>query len=349
MASESRLTESLAALEESGGDPSGWTIPEWTVEKDLAFSDKHGIAISLLSITAPGAGILPRGEAQAKFCRRANHYAAKVRASHPTRYGFLATIPSLLDPAAAQAEIAYALDELRADGIILYTRYGAGSHYLGHPDFASTWELLDARGAAVLVHPTHPADTALANPSLPQPMIDYPHETTRAACDLVVSGTVRRHPNVSIILSHAGGTLPYLALRPAAMLPYIPGGGNATGNGNGDGDGAAAPEQLPEEITERFMEDARSFYFDTALSAAHLQLRLLSGFARPGRVLFGSDFPYAPEPAIARMNRLLDGYVEDGKEGGEGDGEFMTDVENGAALELFPRLREILGRGGSRV
>ncbi|KAI2620444.1 hypothetical protein GGR54DRAFT_630374 [Hypoxylon sp. NC1633] len=321
------------ALVDGGGDPSGWTIPDWTIEKDLQFDNEESIAFTLLSITAPGAGILPL-EKQAAFCRRANEYAAAIRSAHPARYGFFASIPSLLDCKLAHEEIVYALDELHADGIILYTRYGEDNHYLGHPDFAATWDLLDRRGAVVFVHPTHPVDTTLVHASLPQPLIDYPHETTRTAVDLITSGTVRSHPNVKIILSHAGGTLPYLALRPASMLPYTASSGQVQAQAAKEGNAAEA-------LVDSFMEDARSFYFDTALSAAPLTLDLLKGFARPGHVLFGSDYPYAPTPAIKHMNRLLDRYQK------TGDAAFVQSINAGAALRLFPRLSAIEGSEGS--
>ncbi|TGJ84783.1 hypothetical protein E0Z10_g3958 [Xylaria hypoxylon] len=309
------------ALVDGGGDPSGWTIPNWTLEKDLEFNNEEGIAFTFLSITAPGAGIVPL-EKQAAFCRQANEYTAAICASQPTRYGFFASIPSLLDPASAQEEIVYALDKLGADGITLYTRYGKGNHYLGHPDFRTTWDLLNERGAVVFIHPTHPVDTALVNSTLPQPMIDYPHETTRTAVDLITSGYVRSYPKAKIILSHAGGTLPYLALRPAAMLPYLP--GNLAGR-----------DQPNTALTDNFVEDARAFYFDTALSAAPLTLSLLKEFAKPGHVLFGSDYPYAPTPAIKQMNGLLNEYQKK-------DEVFVSSVNLDAAKQLFPRLVSLL-------
>lgn len=305
-------------MNENGGDPSGWTIPNWSLDKDGQFNKEERIGFTFLSITAPGASIFPLGREQIRFCRRANEFAAEICSAQPTRYGFFANIPSLLDPVAAHAEIEYALDVLHADGVVLYTRYGRDNHYLGHPDFQATWDLLEARQAVVFVHPTHPKDTALVNPSLPQPMIDYPHETTRTAVDLITTGTVRAHPNVKIILSHAGGTLPYLAQRPAAMLPFVLQG---------------QCEKLdPAEISRRFMEDARSFYFDTALSSAASTLSLLKDFARPGHVLFGSDYPYAPTPAIRVMNQFLD-------ERECIDGDFVRSVSFGAAFGLFPRLK----------
>lgn len=303
-------------------------MPFWSPDSDLQFNDEERIVFTFLSITAPGAGILPLGEPQASFCRKANEYAAEICAAHPKRYGFFATVPSLLDEAAAQTEIAYALDNLKADGIVLYTRYGRANHYLGHPDFKATWDLLNARGAVVFVHPTHPADTTLVNLRLPQPVIDYPHETTRTAVDLITSGTIRSCPAVKIILSHAGGTLPYLALRPASMLPYIPPVKPIEG-------AATADEDLPPATTimSNFIDDARSFYFDTALSAAPLQLALLKEFAQPGHVLFGSDFPYAPTPSIKYMNSLLDSMEDE---------DLVRSIGVGAARKLFPRLSGII-------
>lgn len=312
----------IVALIDAGGDPSGWAIPAWTLDKDKEFAEKENIAFTFLSITAPGAGILSL-EQQPRFCRAANEYAAQIRAANPKQYGFFANIPSLLGPKAACEEIKYSLETLQADGVVLYTRYGKGNHYLGHSDFRAIWDLLDAYKAVVFVHPTHPVDTPLINSSMPQPMIDYPHETTRAAVDLISSGTIQTHKNVKIILSHAGGTLPYLALRPAAMLPYLP----KTGD---------LGSRTKIDITEAFMEDARSFYFDTALSAAPLTLNLLKRFAKPGHVLFGSDYPYAPTPAIQLMNGLLDEYEKRNRE-------FVQSISMGAALNLFPRLASVFG------
>ncbi|KAK6856500.1 hypothetical protein PG995_006687 [Apiospora arundinis] len=314
----------VQALEDGGGDPSGWATPGWTLEKDLQFSTDEGIAFSFLSITAPGPEIVPRDK-QAQFCRQANEYAAALRSASPNRYGFFATIPNLLNSAAALEEIKHALDRLNADGITLYTRYGG--NYLGHPDFQGIWEFLNSRGAVVFVHPTHPIDTSLVSPSLPQPMIDYPHETTRTAVDLIISGTMRQYPDVKVILSHAGGTLPWLALRPAVMLPYLPSSAAKLKAG-----GPAAKDTM----VDNFLEDARQFYFDTALSAGPLTLGLLKEFAQADHVLFGSDYPYAPTPAIGQMNKLLDEYSENGNES------FVRSINVGAALKLFPRLGNLI-------
>lgn len=152
------------------------------------------IRTSILSLTAPGCTIAHGADAAATLARQVNESAASIRDADPARFGFFATFPPILDDvAAALAEMAYALHELRADGVTLYTRYGTGNTYLGDAALAPIWAELNRRAAVVFIHPTGLADTHLVNASLPQPVIDYPHETGRAAVDLIMSGTVREH------------------------------------------------------------------------------------------------------------------------------------------------------------
>lgn len=83
------------------------------------------------------------------------------------------------------------------------------------------------------------------------------------------------------------------------------------------------------------MDGARGFYFDLALSGGEYTLGLLEKFAKPGRMLYGSDYPYAGVKAI-------DGFVG-GIEGFEWEGgeEVRRGVERGNAEVLFPRLKGV--------
>ncbi|KAL5405911.1 hypothetical protein PMIN03_008113 [Paraphaeosphaeria minitans] len=308
------------ALDEAGGDPSGWKLPNWSVAASKGLMQTHGIRTSILSLTAPGCSIL-QGAPAAALARAVNEEAHALRTAHPTTFGFFAALPPLEADAeaddgrddvaaAAVAELEHALDVLDADGVTLYTRYGPGPRYLGHADMRPVWAALNARKALVFVHPTHAADTRPVNAALPQPVVDYPHETTRAAVDMIASGVPRDFPDVRIILSHAGGTLPFLAARAAHLL---------------------ADTALTTLSAADFLEHARGFYFDTALSGNDLSLPLLLDFARPGHVLFGSDFPYAPATTVA-TNTVAGAKVLAAREGQEG-------VHLAAnALRLLPRL-----------
>ncbi|KAK7743311.1 hypothetical protein SLS62_010683 [Diatrype stigma] len=296
------------ALEKNGGDPSGWHIPAWDVKSDQDFSAAHGIGTCIFSLTAPGPDVV-EGEAAVRLARQTNEYLASLRDQDPARYGFFAAVPSLTtNITAALAEITYALDELKADGVTLMTRYGEGNQYLGDASFVPVWDLLDAKGAVVFVHPTHSAGGGTINPHLPQPIVDYPHETTRAAMDMIMSDTLRAHPRCRVILSHAGGTLPWLAKRAAYGLDHT--------------------KLIPKSTTD-FLADVRSFYYDLALSSTAEVITLLRQFTDPDHILYGSDYPYAPTGMISAFVADLDKAPLDP------DTEHA--IDRGNALKLFPR------------
>ena len=49
---------------------------------------------------------------------------------------------------------------------------------------------------------------------------EFTFDTTRCVTNLLYSGTLERYPSIRYILSHAGGTVPYLAWRIAgAVIP----------------------------------------------------------------------------------------------------------------------------------
>jgi len=64
------------------------------------------------------------GDAQLKLARDVNEYAVKLRDEKPDHSGFFAALPSILSTEASLAELKYALDVLKADGVTLFTRYG---------------------------------------------------------------------------------------------------------------------------------------------------------------------------------------------------------------------------------
>lgn len=102
--------------------------------------------------------------------------------------------------------------------------------------------------------------------------LQVPNETFKAAAHLVVTGYKRKYPNVKIILAHLGGSMPYLAARVAALSPYM-----------------GCPL-----TSDEILEDFKSFYYDTALSASDVNLKAIEAFAGMERVFYGSDFPGTP-------------------------------------------------------
>ncbi|KAL8913301.1 MAG: hypothetical protein Q9171_001865 [Xanthocarpia ochracea] len=287
-------------------------FPSWSPEASLAFMDSHNISTAILSLSAPGAAIAGDCDDVRALVRTWNDYAFELRSAHPKRFGFFAALPGLDDYEGVVSEIKYVFDNLKADGVTLFTSYGG--QYLGAKAFESVWAELHKYHAVIHVHPNHSFAAPFTTPFLPQPLIDYPHETSRTASDLVLSGRKRQFPNCKVILSHAGGTLPYLADRISVLSETI-------FAGILDGQSPSAGEQV--------MEDLKTFYFDLALGGSSTVLDLLLKWAPNDHILYGSDFPFAGG-AAERFNATLEGY--------QMESQVKKMCYQANALQLFPRL-----------
>lgn len=281
--------------------------PEWTPEMSIEAMDRNGIATSITSISAPGLWFGDTDETR-RLCRDCNDYADRLRRDFPGRFGMFANLP-IPDVDASMAEISYALDDLKADGIGLLTSYG--DRYPGDPEFAPIFDELNRRGAVVYFHPTN-APCNQCQPEIPAATLDFPIDTTRAIVSLLFSGTFARCQNIRFIFSHAGGAAPYLAER-IARLGARPGFKEAVPNG-------VVPELA-------------RLYYDTALSANWLAFRSLLELVTPDHVLFGSDYPFAPEPTmVATVKGLIDLGLEP---------DVLRGIERDNALALFPQFADV--------
>ncbi|WP_063045512.1 amidohydrolase family protein [Nocardia pseudovaccinii] len=285
-------------LLDKGLTAGGRAIPEWTAESALELMGENNIDTAILSVSTPGVEPAVDIAAGRSLARELNEFTASVVQDHRGRFGFFATL-TLPDVGGALDEAAYALDELGADGIVLLAN--SKGTYLGDEAFDPLFDELDRRHAVVFVHPSHlPIEPV---PGLPPYAADFLLDTTRAALNLAKNGCMDRYPNLKIILSHAGGFLPYAAQR-------------------------AANVASPMGTDEDGLRILRKFYFDIALSGSPYTLPSLMAFADPTRITFGSDWPFAPAARSAAFTRSFDAY---------------GDLDHGAidrdnAETLFPRL-----------
>lgn len=269
------------ALRSAGIDAAGGReLPDWSPEESITVMNGLGVTTAILSVSTPGTTFLTDPGDALGLAVRLNDYSAELVRTHPNRFGFFATLPT---PHATHAagEAVRALDELGADGIVLLAN--SAGRYVGEPGLEPLWAELDARQAVVLIHPADlPGPTV---PGLPPFAADFLLDTTRAAYLLVRNGIRRTYPNIRFLLSHGGGFVPYAAHRMAVAI-------------TGD-TGRSILDSL---------DDFRSFYFDTALTASAASLPSLIAFARPGHVTFGSDWPFAPASASAYFAANLENY-----------------------------------------
>lgn len=286
------------------GGPS-WA--QWTLPDTLRTMDTNGIAAGVASAPVPAEVFLDRKVA-ASGVQVCNESLAELAREHPTRFGFFANV-AMLHPDLAVRQLAHALDDLGADGVLLNT--SAGGHYLGEPMFDPLWAELDRRRAVVFTHPVAPKGLAEA-PGVGDWLADYLLDTTRTALNLIAAGTLDRYPGVSVILSHGGGFLPYMA-------------GRAERSAREDGG----------PLPARMRPALRRFHYDTALPASPYATPSLIAAAGADRVLFGTDWPANSAREVALNTRDLDrDPVLDDRA--------HHAVDRANALRLLPRLAERL-------
>ncbi len=289
-------------ITEAGGRP----FPHWDLEENLAFMDRHGIGTAMLSVSAPGVYFGDTGLAR-ELARMSNEFLAELLQAYPNRFGAFAVLP-LPDVEASLAELTYALDTLGLDGVGLLS--SVGGRYMGDAAYAALWDELERRQVVAFMHPHAPENAMPAGLGLPSSLIEFVFETTRAVASLLFSGTFERCPQVRLILPHAGGTVPYIALR-LCLGQFWPG--------------------LQENVPQGVLPYLQRLYYDTALAAAPFALRSLQELVDNAHILFGSDYPFAPELATVATIGGLEGY--DGF-----DVPALGAVYADNARALFPRL-----------
>lgn len=277
----------------------------WTVEKSLEDMEKGGVTTAMLSNTTPalwvGDPILAK-----KLARTCNDYAAKLCADHPGRFGLFAAMP-LPDIDTTLAEIAYALDTLKADGIGLFTSYG--DKWLGDPAFDPVFAELNRRKAVVYTHPTTATCCTNLIADVNDSEIEFGTDTTRAIAKMVFSGSSQRYPDIRMIFSHAGGTMPFLIRRFTK---------DAKGN-----------PKLQKLLPNGFLPEAHRFYYDIAQAPVRAPMLALKEVIPVSQIVFGTDYPYLT--AAEHVQELKESRVFTDAE--------LRAIDGENALRFLPRFK----------
>jgi 6-methylsalicylate decarboxylase len=292
-------------------NPVGGIAPApWSKESTLSYMDDAGIDVAITSISTPGVHMGDDAAAR-DLAHRVNELSAELIQERPARFGGFAALP-LPDVDGALRALEYGLDVLKLDGVVLFSN--ARGIYLGDARFKPLFDELDRRSAVVFVHPTASPDPAARSLDLPDSLIDFTADTTRAIAQLHYHNVFARTPKVKYIFSHAGGTVPYLATRFSIIdeMNVIPG---------AEERGTAA-------------DTFRRLYWDTALSWHAPNLHMLRSVVGMSQVLFGSDYPYLRRDLAVSCRHEVEASPEL-------DNEERTEILAANAIKLFPRLREL--------
>lgn len=231
----------------------------------IAQMDRHGVSMSVLSVTMPGVDGL--GPDASRVAAIANDELAEVGEAHPDRLGWVAVLP-MDDPHAAAAELRRAHGQ-GARGAMIYSNVAGRQLELDvhGPVFAAACEL----DLPLLLHPTLPltAET-LARHELVS-TLGYLFDTTTTTLRLVLDGMFVRYPDLRFVVCHAGSLLPFQVGRIDHQALNRPGGYRELAG--------TAPS-----------DDLRKLYTDSVcLDPA--TLRFVIDFFGPSHVMMGSDHP----------------------------------------------------------
>jgi aminocarboxymuconate-semialdehyde decarboxylase len=202
-------------------------------------------------------------------CRLFNEGLSRMVEAHPDRVAAVGAVP-MQDPELAARE----LRALMASGVLCGIEVTASVRgtYLGDDRFEPVWRAAEETGALVFVHPT---TAAFEQPVFGEyylwNAVGNPVEITVAAAHLVMSGTLERHPDLRIVLSHGGGAIAALRGRLRHAYDVVTAAGS--------------------RLTGPMEESLRRLYVDTVVHDRDV-LAALVGFVGPERVLLGSDHPF---------------------------------------------------------
>ncbi|MFI9556301.1 amidohydrolase family protein [Nonomuraea endophytica] len=249
----------------------------------------------ILTLSSPPIELLAGPAESPELARLANESMLELCRKHPGRFpAFVASLP-MNNPDAAMAELAYAIDDLGASGVQVFTN--VSGRPLDDPAFLPVFDEMARRDLPIWMHPARGpafADYATEDASRYEIWwaLGWPYETSVAMSRLVFSGLFERHPGIKIITHHMGAMIPYLEGR--IGLGWSDQLGSRT-------DGEELAGLLPKGLLEYF----RRFYADTALSGSAIGMRCGLDFFGAEHVLFATDCPFDPEGGPMYIREII--------------------------------------------
>ncbi len=196
------------------------------------------------------------------------HYPGNIP-NRPDRICWFTSLPWEY-PQQALEELARSCDR-GASGVMVLANIAGES--LTHPFFSPIWEEIDKRALPVLLHPTDPPGAGRMDMSKYDLSwsVGFMFDTTLAVTRMIFDGFFDLYPNLKLIASHGGGTLPYLVGRFQK------------------GDEVELPQRRrmqnsPHDYLRHIYYDCITYNFNT--------LEYLISVVGVDRVMFGTDWPH---------------------------------------------------------
>lgn len=241
------------------------------VERRIAEMDGQGIGHQVMTMWTDIFGYqldAPKGHA---WHREMNDGLIGLCADHPERFSFMASA-ALQDASGAALEIERCAAAGAAGVIVAANVNGVN---LGECPLDEVWAACAQLDLPVFIHPALPVAPERAGRFGLNQVVAYTNDTTLAIGSMILSGVLDRYPDLVILLSHGGGSLPWLVGRFDRVHEAM--------DGTKTGDVAAHP---PSAYLHRML-------YDTILHKPET-LRHLAELVGIDKLLIGTDAPFPP-------------------------------------------------------
>jgi aminocarboxymuconate-semialdehyde decarboxylase len=236
-----------------------------------------------------------------------NRHLAELCSAHSERFSMLASVPlPYADEAAAELE--YAVKESGAVGAVVAANVEGKN--LGELELDSFWKMAVDLDVGVFIHPVQAQPNPRSAKFGLSQIAQYTVDTTFCVGSLIGAGVLDRFPTLRLLLSHGGGTFPYLTGRFDCMHERMD---------------RAAQNDVAKQSPSAYL---KRFYYDTILHDPSILL-WLAGRVSIERIALGSDYSFPPADLDPLATVRAAGFSA---------AEFNTIVEDNPR-KLFPLLK----------
>lgn len=257
----------------------------WKPDRRIEEMDAHGVDVQVVSPTDCFYAYERDPAKTAAIAADANDEIAEMVRDHPTRFLGIGTLP-MQDVERTTAEMTRCVRQLGLCGFMIDDHVNGLTY--DEPVFEDFWAAAEELDAYVLVHQFQP--TVVAYRTEKYFLLNSIGNLVDRAVTfgtLVYGGVMDRHPNLKIVLAHAGGYVPYALDRLDKGWEMWP-------------EERGASQAPPSTYVRRF-------YYDTVTFTAR-NLRFMIDVVGVDRVVFGTDFP-APMQVVDPV-RWLESVAE---------------------------------------
>lgn len=254
------------------------------MDEKLRDTDKMKIDVSVLSHGLPlGPDVLGGQEAD-EWAMRINDDLARIIQAYPGKFIGLGSI-GFGDPQRSIAEVNRCINQLGFKGLQIFSNIA--HKVLDSPEFLQVFKHIGTLGVPIHLHPAIPTEHLGLDTASLYLSLGFPYDASLNVVRLIQSGIFDEVPNLTLIVAHVGGLIPYLKGRIEAY---------------------SAPSVLitnPPPLVHPMSYYLSNLYVDTV---CYHNEALACGYKVMGgdHLLYGTDHPFGPSHVAAEMIEQLD-------------------------------------------